>query len=98
MTSPFRLLPQCPAHRREPKTLSLDGPGFLAAEPYTSGRATVVDQGETGPEGTTVLLAYPAEQIEIRLLTAPDGSLRRETLVAPNHLVERTFHYPDPER
>ncbi|WP_328731905.1 copper resistance protein CopC [Streptomyces caniferus] len=79
----------------KPTRLDLTGRRFLDAEPYTDGRATVVNQADTGPDGTTFLLGYPAERIEIRLLTAPDGRILRETLTAPNHLIERTFVYPE---
>jgi copper transport protein len=74
---------------------TLTGREFLNAEPYGSGTApNVVVLDRTSTE-TTLALAYPAEGIFVQLSIDTDGQLLRETLSAPNHLVYRTFVYPE---
>ena len=76
--------------------LALTGPAFLDSEPYGSGIAPTVtvltkDRGET-----TLALAYPGEGVYALLTVDATGRIQRETLAAPNHLVSRTFVYPEP--
>lgn len=78
-----------------PHSLTPTGQQFLTSEPYSGGRAASVNT-VPGPDGTTtVLLGYPAEKTQIELTVGADGRPQRETLTAPNHLVTRTFIYPE---
>lgn len=40
-------------------------------------------------------LAYPAEHTQLDLTLDETGRILHETLTAPNHLVTRTFVYPE---
>ncbi|MFC5034405.1 copper resistance CopC/CopD family protein [Streptomyces sp. DSM 41987] len=78
-----------------PHSLTPTGQRFLTSEPYSGGRAANVNT-VPGPDGTTtLLLGYPAEKTQIELIVDADGRPQRETLTAPNHLVTRTFIYPE---
>jgi copper transport protein len=78
-----------------PMHIALTGQKFLQSEPYTEGRAGQAALGGKTTDGTVLLLGFPAENIEAALVVAPDGRILRETLTAPNHLVTRTFIYPE---
>lgn len=43
-------------------------------------------------------LAYPAEHTQLDLTLDETGRILHETLTAPNHLVTRTFVYPETGR
>jgi copper transport protein len=77
------------------RTINITGPRFLAVEPYANGRATTVNSVAQPDGGTTLLLAYPSEQVYARLDLDPQGRPLRETLTDPNHLITRGFTYPD---
>lgn len=77
------------------RRLGISGPAFLEAEPYGSGVApSVVVTGRSGDE-TEVALAYPGEGVYVRLVLDHHGRVVRETLTTANHLVNRTFVYPE---
>jgi copper transport protein len=76
--------------------LALTGPSFLSSEPYGSGIAPTVTILTRNRDEATLALAYPGEGIYALLTVDPTGRIRRETLAAPNHLVSRTFIYPEP--
>jgi copper transport protein len=75
--------------------LALTGPIFLSSEPYGSGIAPTVTILTKNRDETTLALAYPGEGVYALLTVDPTGRIRRETLAAPNHLVSRTFIYPE---
>jgi copper transport protein len=79
------------------KQLPITGKEFLAAEPYGSGTAPVTTRlpDENGHRRLT--LAYPAEHTQLDLTLDERGRILHETLTAPNHLVTRTFVYPETE-
>jgi len=79
------------------KQLPITGEEFLAAEPYGSGTAPVTTRlpDENGHRRLT--LAYPAEHTQLDLTLDESGRILHETLTAPNHLVTRTFVYPETE-
>jgi copper transport protein len=79
-----------------PSQLALSGPRFLSSEPYGSGIAPTVTVPTKNGEETTLALAYPAEGVYALLTVAATGRIQRETLAAPNHLITRTFVYPEP--
>lgn len=71
------------------------GRRFLSVEPYGSGAATFA--AVIGRQGGQVTLAvgFPAERAQAELVIDKQGRIRRETLTAPNHLIDRTFVYPE---
>jgi copper transport protein len=75
--------------------LALTGPAFLDSEPYGSGVAPVATVIADNAEETTLALAYPGEGVYALLTVDAAGRILRETLAAPNHLISRTFVYPD---
>lgn len=76
------------------RRFSLDGASFLASEPYGQGKAAITD-AYTAPAGTILDLAYPTDGITVQLTVDADNRIVRETLVSPNHLVVRSFVYPE---
>jgi copper transport protein len=78
-----------------PHSLLVTGKDFLTAEPYSGGRATyaVLVPGAGGT--ATLLLGYPTEKVQVDLALDAQGRIVRETLTDPNHLVNRTFVYPE---
>ena len=76
--------------------LALSGPIFLSSEPYGCGIAPAVTILTKNRDETTLALAYPGEGVYALLTVDATGRIRRETLAAPNHLVSRTFIYPEP--
>jgi copper transport protein len=77
--------------------LALTGPRFLSSEPYGSGIAPTVTVSTKNRDETTLALAYPGEGIYALLTVDSTGRIQRETLAAPNHLISRTFVYPEPD-
>jgi copper transport protein len=75
------------------RRIEVSGPDFLATEPYGTGNATIVDTVANKDGSTTVLLGYPAENINADLTVDPSGRILRETLSTPNQLVTRAFDY-----
>ncbi|MCX5418049.1 copper resistance CopC/CopD family protein [Streptomyces sp. NBC_00059] len=79
------------------KQLPISGKAFLAAEPYGSGTAPVITRLPDENGHRRLALAYPAEHTQLDLTLDETGRIVHETLTAPNHLVTRTFVYPEPE-
>lgn len=72
----------------------LSGPAFLATEPYGNGRATYAAASGQG-DGLILAVGYSSESTQAQLTLDAEGRIAQETLTAPNHLVIRTFVYPD---
>ncbi|NEE09552.1 copper resistance protein CopC [Streptomyces sp. SID7499] len=79
------------------KQLPIMGKEFLASEPYGSGTAPVITRLPDENGHRRLALAYPAEHTQLDLTLDETGRILHETLTAPNHLVTRTFVYPDPD-
>lgn len=79
------------------RQLPVTGAEFLAAEPYGSGTAPVATRLPDENGHRRIALAYPAEHTRLGLTLDGTGRILHETLTAPNHLVTRTFVYPEPE-
>ncbi|WP_079077966.1 copper resistance protein CopC [Streptomyces sp. CdTB01] len=79
------------------KQLPLTGKEFLASEPYGSGTAPVITRLPDESGHRRLALAYPAEHTQLDLTLDESGRILHETLTAPNHLVTRTFVYPEPD-
>ncbi|MFB8128735.1 copper resistance CopC/CopD family protein [Streptomyces mirabilis] len=79
------------------KELPITGKEFLAAEPYGSGTAPVTTRLPDENGHRRLALAYPAEHTQLDLTLDEEGRIVHETLTAPNHLVTRTFVYPEPD-
>lgn len=77
------------------RPITIAGPRFLALEPYANGRATTVNTVAHPDGSTSLLLAYPSEHVYADLDLDPQGRPLRETLTDPNHLITRSFTYPD---
>ena len=72
----------------------LSGQAFLATEPYGNGRATYAAASGQG-DGLILAVGFPSESTQAQLTLDAQGRIARETLTAPNHLVIRTFVYPE---
>lgn len=73
--------------------LHTTGAELIDLQPYRSGRVnapTVLDR-----DGDTIEIGFAisAESIYVRQTLDPDGRLSEETLVSPNHLLERVYTY-----
>jgi copper transport protein len=79
------------------KQLPITGKEFLAAEPYGSGTAPVTSRLPDENGHRRLALSYPAEHTQLDLTLDETGRIVHETLTAPNHLVTRTFVYPEAE-
>ncbi|MFF8904803.1 copper resistance CopC/CopD family protein [Streptomyces olivaceoviridis] len=78
-----------------PTRLELSGGHFVDSEPYATGQAAQTSRF-TDAEGHTVLaLGYPGERLALELTLDDHDRVLRETLVAPNHLIHRSFTYPE---
>jgi copper transport protein len=76
--------------------IPITGPRFLAVEPYSNARATAVNT-VAHPDGTsTIQIAYPDQNIYAELDLDRSGRPVRETLTDPDHLITRSFVYPEP--
>ncbi|MEU0681303.1 MULTISPECIES: copper resistance CopC/CopD family protein [Streptomyces] len=76
-----------------PTRLELSGDRFVDSEPYAQGKATQTSRF-TDAEGRTVLaLGYPGERLALELTLDDHDRVVRETLVAPNHIIHRSFAY-----
>ena len=82
----------------KPQRITIPGGDFLATEPYPTGRATTVNSVSNPDRTTTLLLAYPSQGIHVDLTLDPTGTLLRETLTGPDHLITRTFIQPEQAR
>ncbi|MDJ0341040.1 CopD family protein [Streptomyces sp. H10-C2] len=78
-----------------PMALPVSGNDFLASEPYGSGTAPVTTRLPDEGGRRLIALAYPAEHLQLALTLERDGRILHETLAAPNHLITRTFVYPE---
>jgi copper transport protein len=80
-----------------PTKLTVTGNQFADSEPYAKGTAPLSSRF-TDAEGNTVLaLGYPGERLALELTLDKQDRVVRETLVAPNHFIRRSFTYPEPE-
>ncbi|WP_327432922.1 copper resistance CopC/CopD family protein [Streptomyces sp. NBC_01236] len=80
-----------------PTKLTVTGEQFVDSEPYAKGKAPLSSRF-TDAEGNTVLaLGFPGERLALELTLDGQDRVVRETLVAPNHFIRRTFTYPEPE-
>lgn len=77
------------------RQLPITGTEFLASEPYGSGTAPVITRLADENGHRRLALAYPAEHTQLDLTLDETGRILHETLTAPNHLVTRTFVYPE---
>lgn len=78
-----------------PTLLHMSGQELINSDPYGSGRATTTSLVNQSGDQTTISLGYPGDQTYVLLTADADGRLVHETLTGPNHLVERTFVYPE---
>ncbi|MGW5063649.1 copper resistance CopC/CopD family protein [Streptomyces sp. NPDC004096] len=79
-----------------PTRLEVTGDEFVDSEPYATGQAAQTSRF-TDAEGHTVLsLGYPGERLALELTLDGQDRVLRETLVAPNHFIRRSFTYPEP--
>ncbi|MGI5139352.1 MULTISPECIES: copper resistance CopC/CopD family protein [unclassified Streptomyces] len=80
-----------------PTQLQVTGNQFVDSEPYAKGTAPLSSRF-TDAEGNTVLaLGFPGERLALELTLDGQDRVVRETLVAPNHFIRRSFTYPEPE-
>lgn len=77
------------------QAIPLTGPRFLATEPYSNGRASAVDTVQHSDGTSEILIGYPSQNIYARLQLDQQGRPIRETLTDPDHLITRSFTYPE---
>ncbi|MGH8775826.1 MAG: copper resistance protein CopC [Jiangellaceae bacterium] len=75
------------------QTVAVDGPEFLAGEPYGDAPGVEVAVLPGTDDRTTIMFGLPAEGVHVRLEVDDTGRIVGETLAAPKHLIERTFVY-----
>jgi copper transport protein len=75
--------------------LPTTGARFLASEPYGSGTAPVTTRLPDQDGHRRLALAYPAEHLQLTLTLDTDGRITHESFTGPNHLITRTFVYPE---
>jgi copper transport protein len=75
--------------------LTVNGRRFLRTEPYAAGVAPTAALISRTADQTTLSLGYPGDGVAIQLTVDPNNRILRETLIAPNHLIHRTFVYPE---
>ncbi|MEU0170326.1 copper resistance protein CopC [Streptomyces iakyrus] len=80
-----------------PTKLTVTGEQFVDSEPYTQGTAPLSSRFTDGEGNTVLALGFPGERLALELTLDERDRVVRETLVAPNHLIRRTFTYPEPE-
>ncbi|MEU2222719.1 hypothetical protein [Streptomyces sp. NPDC018347] len=78
-----------------PTRLELTGDRFVDSEPYARGKATQTSTFTDAESHTVLALGYPGERLALELTLDDHNRVVRETLVAPNHLIHRSFTYPD---
>ena len=77
--------------------LRLSGEEYLAAGPFSSGRAVTVSRYQRHRNGeVTLALAYPAEKVFVLLTVDAQSRIVREVLTSGEHLVTRTLVYDEP--
>lgn len=80
----------------KPIRLRISGEQYLAAGPFSSGRAVTVTRHQVHPNGeVTLALAYPAEKVFVLLTVDRQNRILREVLASGEHLVTRTLVYGD---
>lgn len=79
------------------RKIRVSGARFLKSEPFARGLATTANLVPSASAGDALLLGFPAEGVAVHLVLDSQGRPIRETLTAPNHLVQRTFAYPNTE-
>lgn len=73
--------------------LRTSGREFLDLQPYRSGEVDAPTVLSRRGDLTEIGFAITAESIYVRQTVDADGRLVAETLVTPNHLIERSFDY-----
>ncbi len=77
--------------------LRISGEEYLAAGPFSSGRAVTVTRHQVHPDGeVTLALAYPAEKVFVLLTVDRQNRILREVLTSGEHLVTRRLVYDEP--
>jgi copper transport protein len=77
--------------------LRISGEEYLAAGPFSSGRAVTMTRHQVHPGGeVTLALAYPAEKVFVLLTIDRQNRILREVLTSGKHLVTRTLVYDEP--
>lgn len=72
----------------------IGGKQFVAGEPYAGGGVSDV-RPLPGAAGSDTFVAFlPGSWIWLLINLDPGGRIRRETIISPGHLIERTFTYP----
>jgi copper transport protein len=76
-----------------PTRAEVAGDHFVDSEPYAEGKATRTSRFTDGEGRATDLLGYAGERLALDLKRYEHDRVVRETLVAPNHLIHRSFTY-----
>ncbi|MEU0042855.1 copper resistance CopC/CopD family protein [Streptomyces werraensis] len=80
-----------------PTKLEVTGKQFIDSEPYAKGQAPLSSRFTDAESNTVLALGFPGERLALELTLDDQDRVLRETLVAPNHFIRRTFTYPEPE-
>jgi copper transport protein len=76
-----------------PNPVRLTGPQFVAQEAYAAGGTSDVRPLPANGDLRVLTLYIPGSTMWYRLEVDPRDRLRRETIINPGHLIERTFAY-----
>jgi copper transport protein len=76
-------------------TNTLTGQGFLNVEPYAKAGSSPVTVLQRDGESTVIAFAMIEEGYYFRLTIGADSRLIGEVIAAPEHLLIRTFDYPE---
>ncbi len=80
-----------------PTPLKVTGEQFVESEPYAKGQAPLSSRSADADGNTVLALGFPGERLALELTLDEQDRVVRETLVAPNHIIRRTFTYPEPD-
>ncbi|MGH8774374.1 MAG: copper resistance D family protein, partial [Jiangellaceae bacterium] len=73
--------------------LRVSGAEFVDLQPYRSGAVNAPTILGRDGDTTEIGFAISTESIYVRQILGADGRLIEETLISPNHLLERTYSY-----
>ena len=82
----------------KPQRITISGGAFLATEPYAAGEPPPSTASPTPTAPPHCCSPTPNQGIHVDLTLDPTGTLLRETLTGPDHLITRTFLQPEQGR
>ncbi|GAB3033773.1 hypothetical protein GCM10027052_08970 [Parafrigoribacterium mesophilum] len=75
-------------------TFPMSGADFIRRSFFASGKVPAIVRLPDVDGNRRIAISYPAENAIDELTLSPNGTILRETITAPNHLITRTLIYP----